>query len=566
MNQLKMATVQTILTLHEQGWSCRRIAQELGIRRETVARHLQEALASSKPATEAPHGSEVAVAEAESTQVVGRIDPATISPPVNGHQTSLEDSSKPATEAPHGSAVVVAPKPAQAPHGSGVDGDEAGDAPVASRSACQPWAAVITQKLEQGLSGQRIYQDLLSEHGFTGSYYSVRRFVSNLDDKQPLPFRRLECGPGEEVQIDFGSGPLIVEPDGKRRRTHIFRMVLSHSRKAYSEAVHRQTTDALLACIENGFWSWGGSCRRVVLDNLRAAVQQADWYDPELNPKMQTFAEHYGVAILPTRPYTPRHKGKIERGIGYVKDNALKARTFASLAEVNHYLCEWERTVADTRVHGTIRRQVSKVFNEVERACLRPLPLERFPFFHEGQRQVHRDGHVEVDKAYYSVPPEYVMRRVWVRWDTRLVRVYNTRLELIVTHAKQEPGRFSTHEPHIPEAKISGVERGAAWLLNQVRRLGPQAASWAQGLLEARGVEGVRALPGLLALAKHYPSEAIEQACGAASKHGAFQLRPLRKLLVQQAARQESSGFLQEHPLIRPLAAYAQFVATVCTH
>ncbi len=136
----------------------------------------------------------------------------------------------------------------------------------------------------------------------------------------------MECCPGEEVQVDFGQGAFIVDGDGdgKRRRPHVFRMVLSHSRKGYSEVVLRQTTDAFLMCLENAFWHFGGVPRRIVLDNLKAAVLHADWFDPELHPKMQAFADHYGCVFLPTKPRMPRHKGKVERGVDYVQENALK--------------------------------------------------------------------------------------------------------------------------------------------------------------------------------------------------------------------------------------------------
>jgi transposase len=116
---------------------------------------------------------------------------------------------------------------------------------------------------------------------------------------------------------------------------HVFRIVLSHSRKGYSEAVWRQTTDEFIRCLENAFHHFGGLPKAIVLDNLKAGVAQPDWYDPEPNPKLRSFADHYGLAILPTRPRTPRHKGKIESGIGYVKGNALKGLVFASLEEEN---------------------------------------------------------------------------------------------------------------------------------------------------------------------------------------------------------------------------------------
>ncbi|MBK8915393.1 MAG: hypothetical protein IPM64_12485 [Phycisphaerales bacterium] len=105
--------------------------------------------------------------------------------------------------------------------------------------------------------------------------------------------------------------------------------------------------------------------------------------------------------IVPTRPYTPRHKGKVERGVDYVQENALKGRTFDSLADQNRYLAEWEAAVADTRIHGTTRQQVGRVFEQIERTAPGRLPATRFPCFQEGQRIVNRDGHVEVAKAYY---------------------------------------------------------------------------------------------------------------------------------------------------------------------
>jgi transposase len=521
-NLLQVAVIDTILSLHQRGWSQRRIARELGVHRETVARYLRRLPTDPKPAN-APIGS-----------------------------PAPDDGSKPAN-APVGAAGLpdMPAAPPVAESGAGRASD------------CVPWRSVIQAKLELGLSAQRIHQDLVADYDFTGSYYSVRRFVRGLETTQELPFRRLECGPGEEAQVDFGSGAPVVLPDGTRRRTHVFRIVLSCSRKGYSEAVRRQTTDDFLRCLGNAFWHFGGVPQRLVLDNLRAAVKRADWFDPDLNPKVLSFARHYGTAFLPTRPYTPRHKGKVERGIDYVQENALKGRTFQSLDEQNHFLLDWEQTVADTRLHGTTRRQVGAHFAAVERAALRPLPPGRFPDFHEARRVVHRDGHVEVERAFYSAPPEYLGRRVWARWDGRLVRIFNERMEQIALHVKHEPGRFSTQSQHIAGPKISGVERGAAWLLGQVRRLGPHSLRWSEAMLQARGVEGVRVLQGLLNLAHRHPCGAIERACDTASSYGAYRLRTIRALMERQAPRQESLPFLEEHPLIRDLSDYGQFVHDV---
>ena len=290
-------------------------------------------------------------------------------------------------------------------------------------------------------------------------------------------------------------------------------------------------------------------------------MKHPDWFDPELVPKLRSFCRHYGIAILPTKPYTPRHKGKVEAGVKYVQSNALKAKQFSSLQEENDYLAHWEAAVADTRIHGTTRRHVGQMFRDVERPALRPLPCERFPCFQEAPRKVNRDGHVEVGKAYYSVPPEYLGHNVWARWDARLVWIFNRRFEQIALHVRHEQGRFSTHPQHLAPEKISGLERGAAYLLAKVSDIGPQTHQWAEAMLHARGIEGTRVLLGVLSLTKRYPIEKLEKACEIALSHAAFHLRTLRQLIVRQAEQQTMLPFLQEHPIIRPLDDYAGVVA-----
>ena len=573
-NQLKMADQQAIIALAGHGWSFRRIADELGVHRETVARYVKLSREGPEPDIPSP-------------------EPDVPSP---------EPDSKPAISMTGGETT----KPAKVIAGSGgLAGTESAQvlAGLAGRqSRCEPFRAIIVECLERGLTAQRIWQDLQSEHGFAESYQSVQRFVRHLRSARPLPFRRMECEPGEEAQIDFGTGAPVITSDaqastsipgvrasasyatdatapmpssqasmpgdqaskrgakGKRRRTHVFRIILSHSRKGYSESVFRQTTEEFIRCIENAFQYFGGIPKTLVIDNLKAAVTKADWYDPDLNPKIQAFCEHYGTVILPTRPRTPRHKGKVEKGVDYVQSNALKGRTFSSLQDQNEHLLEWESHVADTRIHGTTRKQVGKVFKEVERPTLQPLPTERFSFFHEAERRVHRDGHVAVDNAYYSVPPEYVGHSVWARWDSRVVRIFDQRMQQIAIHVKHEPGRFSTQSPHIVSEKISGVERGAAWLLNKAGGIGSHTQQWAESMVQNRGIQGVRVLQGLLSLANRHPDKDIEKACEIAQTHGAYRLRTIRELIKRQAPKQEQFEFVQEHPIIRSLADYGDLV------
>ena len=525
-NHLEMAMIHSILALHAQGWSARRIALELGINRETVGRHV--AASGPKPATVAANP-----------------------PPGAGASGAGVEGSKPATTEPN--------PPLGAAGDSGAVG---GSVQTGPPSACEPYRAIIEEKLNEGLSGQRIYQDLVAGGGGP-SYDSVKRFLRHLRKTTPLPFRRMESPPGQEVQVDFGTGAPVVGAEGRRQRTYVFRIVLSCSRKAYSEAVYRQTTEDFIACLENAFQHFGGMTRTVVIDNLRAAVKQPDWYDPELNPRLEAFCQHYGIVILPTKSYTPRHKGKIERGIGYVKNNGLKGREFASLVEQNQYLREWEKGVADTRIHGTTRQHVGKVFELVERPALLPLAAERLPFFHEDLRTVHRDGHVAVAQAYYSVPPEYVGRQVWARWDAHLVKIFNHRRMQIAVHVRQEPGRFATAAAHVPKLKTSAVEKGASWLLEQTSRLGPQVGQWAEQMLAARGIPGVRVLVGLLALARRHQHADLDRACQIAASHQAYRLRAVRELLQEvpgEVGVQTAMEFIDTHPIIRGLGEYDALV------
>ena len=471
MNQLKMSQQQSIITLWQHGWSFRRIARELQLRRETVSKYVRR------------HEAEVS-------------KPAKV-------LTGSPAAAEPKADIPlTGSEPVLDLKPAI---------PLAGSLAAGRQSLCVPLAAVIESAVQAGLSAQRIYQDLVGGHQFDGSYHSVQRFVRQLRQTQPVPFVRMEVEPGLEAQVDFGLGAWVLV-DGKRKRPHLFRMVLSHSRKAYSEVVWRQTTESFIRCLENAFRYFGGVPKTLVIDNLRAAVTRTDWYDPELNAKVAEFCRHYNTAMLPTRPAMPQHKGKIEAGVKFAQNNALKGRSFNSLTEQNLFLTEWESSVADTRIHGTTRQQVGKVFNEVERPKLSPLPAGLFPVFEEAPRTVHQDGYIELQRAYYSVPPEYVGRQVWARWESRLVRVFNQRREVVAVHVRVEPGKFATDRNHLHSPYRRIVEHGQAYLLDRARLIGAHTGSWAEGMIQQRGPIGVRVLHGLLALAQKHPVKALENA------------------------------------------------------
>ncbi len=494
-NTLKVSMIVTIKQLRDRGWGVRRIARELGIHRKTVRNHL--------------------VGEPKCT-------------------ISTTGSSGP----PDSTCTIST---------------------TGRQSLCAAHDECIREGIKSGLSAMRIFQDMRMERSFEGSYESVKRYVRKIEMSEVVPFRRMEALPGTECQVDYGMGGWIVDGDGKRRKTHLFRCTLSYSRKAYSEVSFTQETEYFLRAMENAFRHFGGVPETVVIDNLKAGVLKPCAYDPDLNPKLRDFAAHYGTSILPSRVRTPRHKGKVERQVGYAQDNALKGRTFQSLSEQNAYLRDWETRVADKRIHGTTRRQVQRMFDE-EKLHLAALPPDLFPAYQEGRRKVHRDGHVEVAKAYYSVPPEYTRRELWVRYDGRLVEIFNGKMERLCVHARKEPGGRSTRREHIPPEKIGNPELGNEWMLEKAWSIGDGAHAWARGMLAERGIAGTRVLNGLLALRRKHTNIAINNGCTQALEAQEFNLKGLRRHIVHAAERQEHFIFIHEHPLIRATAEYEQII------
>ncbi len=177
--------------------------------------------------------------------------------------------------------------------------------------------------------------------------------MKTLEIDESKRVHRMECEPGQEAQIDYGTLYMHIGEKGRLRKVHLLLVSLSHSRKCYVEAVLSQNTESFLRSLENAFRHFGGVPERLVPDNLKAAVIKADWHEPQLNPKLRDFAAHYGTMILPARPYKPTDKGKVESGVKYVKENALKGKRFDSLAAVNKHLSWWIANVADKRIHGT---------------------------------------------------------------------------------------------------------------------------------------------------------------------------------------------------------------------
>ena len=369
-NVLAKEKRQQVLALGRLGWSLRRIERATGVRRETVSSYLKAA----------------------GVVVRGRgRPPARTAKPAISSEVSTDSSTAPSASTDTGDAAPVSrDRPSRAPRAS----------------ACESYRELIVEAVGRGRNAMAIWQDLVDDHGFPAGYASVRRFVSTLREQPAVEARVvITTARGEEAQVDYGEGPMVRDPaSGKYRRTRLFVLTLGYSRKAVRLLVHRSSAQVWAELHERAFRRLGGTVRVVVLDNLKEGVLTPDIYDPALNPLYRDVLAHYGVVALPCRVGDPDRKGKVEAAVGHAQKTPLRGLRFEHLADGQAYLDRWERRWADTRMHGTTKRQVAAMFAE-ERAALGPLPLEPFRYYQYGRRTVHLDGCVEVASAYYSAPP-----------------------------------------------------------------------------------------------------------------------------------------------------------------
>jgi DNA replication protein DnaC/transposase len=308
--------------------------------------------------------------------------------------------------------------------------------------ASEPYREMIELELSRGRNAMGIWQDLVDKHGFRSSYQSVQRFVLKLRGAVSAEARVIiETKLGEEAQVDYGTGPMVRDPDsGKYRRTRLFVLTLGCSRKSVRLLVFRSSARVWAELHEKAFRRLGGVPRIVVLDNLREGVLSPDFYDPGLNPLYRDVLGHYGVTALPCKVRDPDRKGKVESGVAHAQKTPLRGKKFESLEEAQAYLDHWEERWADKRIHGRTKRQVAAMFAE-EKPHLQPLPLEPFRYYQYGERTVHIDGCVEVEAAYYGAPPGWIGRKVNVQWDAMFVRLLDPRSgELLREHLSGKRG------------------------------------------------------------------------------------------------------------------------------
>jgi len=526
-NVLNEEKKQQIIALGRLGWSLRRIQKTTGVRRETAATYLKAAGVGVRP-----------------PGVWGRQPPAK---PANEVITD-SPAAKPAKEVITDSGADLTADPAE------------GDAlPQPSRSpsasACTPFREVIEVGRARGRNAMAIWQDLVDGCGFPAGYQSVRRFIAKLEPSHSPDARVvIESAAGEESQVDYGAGPMVRDPaTGKYRRTRLFVLTLGYSRKCIRLLVFRSSSQTWAELNEKAFHRLGGVTKVIVLDNLREGVLTPDIYDPAINPLYRDVLRHYNIVPLPCRVADPDRKGKVERSVGHAKNTPLKGLRFESLEEAQSYLDHWETRWADTRIHGTTKRQVSVMFAE-ERPALQPLPLEPFRYYQYGERTVHLDGCVEIEAAYYSAPPGWIGRRVQVQWDAKQVRLLDPSTgQLLREHLRQARGKHRIQD----EDRAKRTPLSTMQLLARADRIGSPVGALCRGMHNKDGETAVRRILGVLSLAKKHGAATVGDACAIALEVGA-DYHFVKRYLKRQP--QLPLSLRQVDPLIRQLTLYRDFI------
>ncbi len=523
MNVLKPEKVAALVVLLKNGVSQREINRKTGIDRKTIRKYAEQNNIPPQPGDE----------ESKSpTPATGTTAESDQNPPSRPPAEPTEDSPYKG----HGYA----------------------------RSACEPYREWIEVQVRLGRNAISIYQDLVELHAFEHKYNSVKRFVRRLRKKDPKQFDRLEFLPGEEAQVDYGTGAKTLHPCGKKRKPRLFVMTLRYSRRSFRKVVWKSGKETWARLHEEAFRYFGGCPQYIVLDNLKEGVLTPDIYEPGLNPLYAAVLSHYDVVADPARVRDPDRKGTVENAIQHTQDTALKGRMFETIEAQNQWLLHWEERWAAQRIHGRAKRQVEEMFQE-EKPYLKALPLEGFRYFQQESRTVWDDGTIQVGRAYYSALPAPLHSEVIVRIYAAEMEIINAQtLEVLRRHKKSAvPGAVRMEESD----RIFNPSRQTHYLLDKAGRIGPETRKLCEGWFETEGRTGQRRMQGVVNLTRKHKRGHIEEACRQAAAAGLSTARAVRRLVEQMAKREKpdkadaTDGVSQAHRLIRPPEDYGAFWA-----
>jgi transposase len=395
----------------------------------------------------------------------------------------------------------------------------------------------------RGLRLTKVHE-LLGRQGVRVPYSSLHRFaVKHCDfaDRRRLTVRVADCEPGELAEVDFGRLGLVPDPErGGRRVAWALCVTLVHSRHQYVHVTFSQKLPDLIDGLEDAWEFFGGVTARVVLDNLKAAITKADRYDPTVQRVFDEYAGYRGFVVDPAVPRHAKGKPHVERNVQYVRDSFFAGETWQDLAQVQREARRWCLRVAGSRVHGTTRQVPLGVFDNVERPELRPLTRPRFDTPHWGKCKVHGDHHISFLKALYSVPTRHVGKRLWVRGDSKLVRIYADGQQVKV-HERQPPGGRSTDYNDYPPERAAYAMRDPDRIVAEAQRRGEHIARLMQALLAPPFPwKNLRQGQKLLRLGNKYGFDRVDSACQRALAFDLINVKRVERIIELGLDRAES--------------------------
>lgn len=401
-----------------------------------------------------------------------------------------------------------------------------------TESSVLPYGEVVQKWWEQGIRVKRIHRKLVESYNFTGSYSSVRRFVFHLERSRPRVTTVLNFDPGDAAQVDFGRGPTITDVfTGETFRTWMFVMVLCWSRHQYAKIVRDQKVETWLGCHRRAFEFFGGVPARLILDNLKAAIVKACYYDPVVQRAYGECAEAYCFRISPCPVAEPQKKGRVERGVQYLADSFLPLRDFRSLSDANQQLLGWILGEAGNRIHGTTHERPLTRFVEVEHTFLRPLPAIPPELGAWAKVKVHGDCHVQFEKCFYSAPWRLVRKQLWLCACEKTIRIFHE-FELMAIHPRlRKPGSRSTNPEHLPPEARAFLMRDPQWCLKQAHAVGTACLALVEHLFSDAVLDNLRPAQGLIRLGERYGRARLEAACQRALSYSNPRYRTVKQIL-----------------------------------
>ncbi len=411
--------------------------------------------------------------------------------------------------------------------------------PPQNSSKADPYRMRIKELLKEKVKVSAIF-DRLKEQGYQGSYASVLRLARQLEPKLVEAYTRKECQPGEEAEVDFGYVGMLQDDEGNLRKAWAFVIVLGWSRYAYVEFVFDQKVETWLRCHRNALEFFGGVPGRLVIDNLKSGITQAIWDDPQVQMGYRECAEHYGFLILPCRPATPEHKGKVEGGVGYVQGRFMGGKAPMSLKQANRDVRKWCQEEAGMRIHGTTKEQPRRQFDDVEKKRLKPLPETAYDLAIWKKAKLHHDCHIVFEGSYYSAPFRMVGQSLWVCAGTRQVRLFNEKYELVATHERaNKPGTRQTHRDHYPPEKLPGLERTREGCLELAATLGPAVRQTVEQILADPVLDRIHQAGRLLRLNEKYGNQRLNDACQRALNYADPAYKTVKGILKQNLEQED---------------------------